>query len=98
VAYDFVVRPGADLRRILLAWQGVDSLTVDARGHLLLHTAGGVVRPQNPVGYQDVNGARREVASRFVRKGPHQVGFEVAAYDGERPLAITGSVPFSIGS
>ena len=39
--YDFVVRPGANPHTIRLDVQGADTLDVDARGDLVLQTAGG---------------------------------------------------------
>ena len=47
--YDFVVAPGADPSTIKLAFAGVDDATVDARGDLVLQTAGGPLRFQRPV-------------------------------------------------
>jgi hypothetical protein len=93
---DFVVRPGATPHRIVLAWEGADSVDVDGNGELVLHTAGGVLRHRRPDVYQEMDGARRRIAGRYVLKDPHQVGFEIAAYDAARSLVIGGSAPFSI--
>src|SRR5439155_4514335 len=46
--YDFVVRPGADPKRILLDFRGADKLEVDAQGDLVLHTPAGVIRQRKP--------------------------------------------------
>jgi hypothetical protein len=86
--YDFVVGSGADPDRILLDVQGAHKLELDAQGDLVLHTAAGVIRQRKPVIYQEVDGARREVAGGYVLKGAHRVGFHVAAYDTTRPLVI----------
>lgn len=94
VAYEFVVRPGTDPRRISLAWQGADSLEVDVHGDLLLRTAGGVVRQRKAVIAQELDGARREISGGYVRTAPHEVGLDVAAYDVSQPLVITCIVPF----
>jgi hypothetical protein len=96
-ACEFVVRPGSDPRRIALDWRGVDSLEVDPpTDDLLLHTAGGTVRLSKPLVYQQRDGAPRQIAGGYARTGEHQVGFEVAAYDAERPLVIKGVIPLSV--
>jgi hypothetical protein len=92
----FVVRPGAEPHRILLAWEGADSLTVDAEGDIVLHTALGLIRQRKPGIYQEVDGARRDIPGRYVRTGLHQLRFEVHAYDARQPLVIEGSTVFSI--
>ena len=92
----FVVRPGGDANRIVLDWQGADSVVVDAEGDLVLHTAVGLVRQAKPAVYQELDAARRDIAGRYVRKGVRQLGFEVTAYDASRPLVIEGNTLFSI--
>src|SRR5262249_44197930 len=89
---DFVVSPGADPSAIRLHFTGTDRMELDAAGDLLLHVGepggvspGGTLRQHKPLVYQDVNGSRQEVASRFVLEG-QQVDFAVEADDGGRPL------------
>jgi len=94
--YHFVVAPGADPKRIVLRWQGVDALDVDHQGDLVLHTAWGAVSLGKPVIYQELDGARQAIAGGYLRTGAHQVGFVVAVYDASRPLVIAGTVPFAI--
>jgi len=86
--YDFVVRPGASPKAITLGFQGADRLEVDAQGDLVLYTAVGAIRQRRPVVYQEVQGARREIAGDYVLKGAGRVGFQVAAYDRSQPLVI----------
>ncbi|PYN13738.1 MAG: hypothetical protein DME05_17700, partial [Candidatus Rokuibacteriota bacterium] len=49
--YDFVVRPGADPRRIALGFRGAQRLEVDPQGDLVLHTAAGAIRQRKPIIY-----------------------------------------------
>jgi len=79
VDFAFVVSPGADPNRIVLAWQGVDTLAVG-----------------KPVFSQALDGARGDIAGRYVRKGAQELGIEVSAYDTSRPLVIGGRIPLSI--
>jgi hypothetical protein len=93
--YDFVVRPRADLRRIMVAFRGAEKLEVDAHGDLVLHTGPGVIRQRKPIAYQEVNGVRREIPVSYIVKGAHRVAFEVAAYDSNRPLIIDPALFYS---
>jgi Beta-propeller repeat len=93
--YDFVVSPGADPNVIKLSFDGVDRMEVNAQGDLVLHTEGGELRQRKPVTYQEMNGRRREIASRYVLRGGRQVGFELAAYDPALPLVIDPVLVYS---
>lgn len=86
--YDFIVAPGANPGRIALEFSGADKLEIDAGGDLLLATAAGTVRQQRPVAWQESAGVRREVASRYVRRGPTTVGLQLGEYDRSLPLII----------
>ena len=86
--YDFVVAPGADPTVITLGFAGIDHIDMDAQGDLVLSSAGGSLRFQKPVVYQEGDGGRQAIAGHYVRKGSHQVGFHIAAYDPARPLVI----------
>jgi hypothetical protein len=66
--YDFLVAPGADPRRIRLKFEGARAVRVDEQGDLVLGTRGGDVRQRKPFASQEVDGARREVAARYVKK------------------------------
>jgi hypothetical protein len=84
--YDFVVAAGADPAVIRISFSGAEQMRLDGDGELVLGVAGGEIRQQEPVIYQEVAGVKREVAGRYVMKGDNQVGIEVAAYDAGRPL------------
>ena len=93
--YDFIVTPGAGPRVIKLAFEGVEKTQVDEGGDLVLRTANGEIRQHKPIAYQEVGGAKREIASRYVIQGTDQVGFEVAEYDAARPLVIDPVLDYS---
>jgi hypothetical protein len=93
--YDFIVAPGADPKKIVLAFRGADKLEIDAQGDLVLHTAGGAIHQKKPVIYQEVDGVRQEIAGSYVRKGAKRVGFKVAAYDRSRSLIIDPVLSYS---
>jgi hypothetical protein len=93
--YDFVVAPGADPQFIKLSFDGMRRMEVDAQGDLVLHTQGGQVRQRKPLAYQELNGRRQEIDSRYVLTGKRQVGFKLGAYDRARPLVIDPVLVYS---
>jgi beta-propeller repeat-containing protein len=95
IEYDFVVAPGADPNMIRVGFDGVDKIHIDAQGDLVLKTANGEVRQRKPVAYQEVDGSRREITSRYTLKGKHEVGFELDEYDRARPLVIDPVIAYS---
>src|SRR3989441_881488 len=93
--HDFVVSPGADPNAITLAFEGVDGVAIDALGDLVLRAAGSEVRLRQPVVYQEQNGQRAVIPTRYVLKAERQVSFEVAAYDATQPLIIDPVLAYS---
>jgi hypothetical protein len=92
--YDLVISPGADPKAMALGFKGVDEVEVNGEGDLVLHTAVGSIRQQRPIAYQQVDGVRREIACRFVRRGD-RIGFDVPAYDEAEPLIIDPVLTYS---
>jgi hypothetical protein len=86
--YDFVVSPGANPSGIVLGFDGMDRLEVDAIGDLVLHTAAGPIRQRKPVIYQEVGGTRQPIEGRYAHRGSQKIGFQVAAFDRTKPLII----------
>ncbi|MGA2325613.1 MAG: SBBP repeat-containing protein [Bryobacteraceae bacterium] len=86
--YDFVVAAGADPRQIQVAYEGVESVGVEAGGELVLRTALGAVRQPPPRVYQEMGGKRVEVGARYAMMARNRVSFELASYDRKRELRI----------
>ena len=65
--YDFVVRPGGDPNQIRLAFDGVESMQVDANtGDLVIKTKNGSeMRHVQPKVYQQVGNRKVEVAGGY---------------------------------
>src|SRR5438128_11851998 len=93
--HDFVVSPGADPKAITLAFEGMDGVAIDALGDLVIRADGGEVRLRRPVVYQEQNGQRAVIPTRYVLKAERQVAFEVAAYDATKPLIIDPVLAYS---
>lgn len=86
--YDFLVAPGADPKDIRLGFKGMDKLSLDDDGNLILHIANSEVIQRAPVIYQEINGVKQVIPGRYVLQGKDQVGFQLAAYDTDKPLVI----------
>ncbi len=99
--YDFVLSPGAAPANIALRFEGLEreareaSLSLDENGDLLLQTRAGVIRQHKPVAFQETNGRRTVVASRYVLTHRNIVGFELDAYDPSQPLVIDPVLSYS---
>lgn len=92
---DFIVAPGVNPRSIALNFSGVDKMSVDAHGELVLKIKGGEVRLGKPHIYQEVDGTQREISGGYALNWGHEVSFEVAAYDNSRSLVIDPALFYS---
>jgi uncharacterized repeat protein (TIGR01451 family) len=87
--YDFVIAPGHDPAAIRLQIEGARRVELDGAGDLVMHVPGGEpVRQHKPVTYQEIDGVRHDIESRYVLRAGDQVGFEVGDYDRSAPLTI----------
>lgn len=93
--FDFLVAPGADPGRISMSFGGARDVRIDPDGDLILRVAGGDLRQHTPVVYQDAQGARHQIAARYLMKGEREVGFDLGAYDRSRPLVIDPVLVYS---
>ena len=93
--YDFVVAPGADPSVIRFAFQGMNRISIDAQGSLVIDMPSGVIRQQRPFIYQEVDGIRKEVAGQFVIAGKREVGFRIGEYDASLGLVIDPVLSYS---
>jgi uncharacterized protein (TIGR03437 family) len=92
--YDFRVEAAADPQAIRMVYSGAAGIRVDVQGALILRTANGEIRQQEPRAYQDVNGVRRAVLAHY-RLRKNEVGFELGRYDHSRPLVLDPVLSFA---
>jgi uncharacterized protein (TIGR03437 family) len=93
--YDFVLAPGADPRKIGIAFDGAEAVELDGSGDLLLRTAGGSLKQRAPRVYQQQGTLRHAVECRYRLDGRNQIGFQPGAFDKRRPLVIDPVLSYS---
>ncbi|MGA2593527.1 MAG: SBBP repeat-containing protein [Bryobacteraceae bacterium] len=93
--YDLVVAPGADPRAIKLHFDGVDRLSLDSAGNLVLGAGTGEIRQHRPIVYQEREGVRQPVDGSYVIQSHNRVAFAVARYDTRKPLIIDPVLTFA---
>jgi hypothetical protein len=106
--YEFIVHPGSDPSLIRLAYRGVSAVEVNGEGRLEVRTPAGDFEDDRPVGYQEIDGKRIDVALSYLLEEPaakepspsgeeavtnsYVYGFEVRAYDRTKPLVLDPAV------
>jgi hypothetical protein len=92
---EFIVKPGANVSRVRLSYQGIDRLEVAKDGSLLIRTGTGQMRETAPQIYQSIAGRRIPVAGRFKLLTATSYTFEVYSYDAKYALVIDPTLLYS---
>src|SRR5712692_1340410 len=64
--YDYILAPGANPESIQLAFEGADTLTIDANGDLVFTIGVGQIRQHKPFIYQEFDGCRKQISGGYV--------------------------------
>jgi hypothetical protein len=87
--YEFLVKPGADPKRIRLTYRGVDNVSVTADGALSVAYPGGSFKDGVPVAYQVIEGERKEVSVEYsIGDSGRSYGFTLGSYDPNETLIL----------
>src|SRR6266540_2187703 len=91
--YTFVVRPGADPKRIRLAYRGGTAVGVSGEGRLSVSTPVGPLVEDTPYVYQEAGADRVQVEAAYALEaeeagGTRRFGFRVGPYDPGKPLFL----------
>jgi subtilase family serine protease len=91
--YSFVLKPGADPRRIRLAYHGATGVRITPAGELRLSTPVGGFSEATPYSFQEIEGRQVEVTTAYeVERAAggdgHRFGFRLGAYDRTRTLVL----------
>lgn len=85
--YDFIVKPGANPRKIRMAFSGVRGLSLEPSGDLVLKTDAEPLVQKKPHVYQEIDGHQQTIEAAYQIHG-NEVGFRIGEYDRTRPLII----------
>ena len=88
IEFDFTVRPGADPNCIRMRVQNALNVALAHDGDVNIQTAAGSLKLRLPQIYQEIGGARRRVAGRYVLESGDTVAFALSPYDKGLPLVI----------
>jgi hypothetical protein len=86
IEFDLLVSPGADVRNVRMTFAGVHA-RLNERGDAVLGDGDRTLTLRRPQAFQQVDGARHDVSSRFVVHGG-ELRIDVGAYDRRAPLVI----------
>lgn len=95
--YSFRAFPGADASKIIVKYQGQDSLEVDENGNLKIHHRFGAISESKPVAWQeDASGQKRDdVLVEYHLDGDEIRYFFPNGFDSTHTLVIDPSITFS---
>ncbi len=90
--YDIIAKPGADISKIALKYEGVDKLQVKNK-ELVIGTSIGQLKESLPLSYQADLKERSELTSKYKVNG-NIVRFDIKGYDPSKTLVIDPSMGF----
>lgn len=91
--YDIIVKPGADVSKIVMRYSGADALEVRDK-QLIVKTSVGEVKESDPYTYQYENNQRKQVSTKYVLIGK-EIRFDVKNYNRNETLIIDPTLIFS---
>lgn len=91
--YEFIIRPGGDIRKIALAFSGVDGLKI-SKGNLIIQTSVGEASELKPISWQIGMKGKKEISSSFILDG-NTVRFKVDNYEKTETLIIDPTLIFA---
>jgi len=92
IQYDLIVKPGADISRIALKYNGADKLELKNK-ELVIGTSAGNLKELSPYTYQVDENGRKQVSCKYILKN-NVVTFDVKGYDRSSTLIIDPSLVF----
>lgn len=99
--YDFIIQPGARLEDVRLSYHGVERISLDETGKLVINIKEGIITDDKPSAYQEIDGRQVGIACSFlleqrIKDIDNVYGFAVEdRYDSNYPLIIDPTLMFS---
>jgi hypothetical protein len=92
---DYIVAPGSDPNQIALNVKGAKSLKLNSQGDMVLASAAGELILHRPNVYQEIDGARHEIAVSYIERGKNLIGIRLGTYDSRQPLVVDPVLDYS---
>ncbi len=87
--YDFIVHKGGAVADITMHYNDVSSLRINEKGQLEIGVEWGKLIDEKPYTYQLIDGRKKTVKCRYVKRGEKSIGFQIdGKYSKEEPLYI----------
>jgi gliding motility-associated-like protein len=90
--YDIIVKPGADISKIVMRYKGADKLEVRDK-QLIIKTSVGEVKEMDPYTYQFENNQRKQISAKYIVIG-NEIRFDVKNYNRNETLVIDPTLIF----
>lgn len=94
VKYDYIIHPGADPNNIKVTFDGIEGLTIDEAGNLVLGTSINKVKESKPIAYQILNGQKIQIDCNF-KLQDNILSFDLGQFDPCEILIIDPTLIFS---
>jgi hypothetical protein len=88
VRYDFIVKPNADAKRINIAFEGMNSISIDNNGNIVLQSIAGEQKHGSLLAYQMSKGKKKVVGCSFKKNIDGTIGLQLQNYDRTKELII----------
>ncbi|MHB8969784.1 MAG: NF038129 family PEP-CTERM protein [Pirellulaceae bacterium] len=95
IEFDWIVAPHVDPAQITMVYAGMDSLSIDAGGNLVLSVGSQQLVQHAPIVYQVSAGQQREVTGSYRLDETGAVRLALGAYDPNLPLVIDPILGYS---
>ncbi|WP_238882855.1 SBBP repeat-containing protein [Clostridium sp. YIM B02551] len=86
--WDFIVQPNCDASQINIDFSGVEKITIDEQGNLILLIDSETLKLCKPLVYQEVAGKQNKVEADYVISEDQTVSFKLGQYDHSKSLVI----------
>jgi len=88
IRYDYIVKPGADISKLKMKFEGQESVRINESGELVIKTSLGEVTNGKLYSYQNNNGKQQEIACNFIKNQDGNISLNVNSYDKTKDLII----------
>ncbi|MBK8145222.1 MAG: hypothetical protein IPK62_09600 [Bacteroidetes bacterium] len=86
--YDYILKPGADVRNIKMQLDGSEHSYINEAGEWVFETRFGEVKNTKLLSYQMIDGEKKGIPCKFKKDAEGNIVFELGAYDHTKELVI----------